>query len=954
MRKLTGCLLALSALGLGACEDGPTQVFDPSPEGAGDRWNDGKTGGTVDPGKAGFDGDFGGGSKQEICTGNEKAKRWSKMINEDIKPPRFMAGLDFAGSDNWEGLDFELAEKTLCQADNQGADDAGSFYSSWGDAGEVLVGYDINNHKVNFVQLNAGYKGTIKFESRPGTRFSADKIHKYEMGIGRQILRDGQPFQLNWEDSVKVAEEGTELYDAMMWTFAPELPSDTVNCRKSAKCRLAPDGAGGGGFGARGVGFYIHIPSLTKPQPVPSTPDYMYVFVVKQLPFSGAAMTLKLDQEGPTATAGLLGDRTPQADCKFKLGTKYADFKNNCVAVLADPKKNTTALNKFLGGHTHNDESYIFNVVGVNVDFGAANLPPLDIIHDDWAPADNDVVSEYILDIRANGPVTNDNNAAGVVDLHGTGVIYREYARLVQEDLQRLLPAGTPKRTIGDPACLFPDPLPAGFDPYSWVAPAGCTGLEGMLTPAKADTGNPNIDKLSIGAAAQNLGYTTVLRPGDPAIAFCNDPSETNPAGFSYCGGPADPVGLQDTVWEGSFRRVLQVLGRGNINILPAEARDRRYYFKIWAEAYVKYLRAAHLNPTDLSKPEFDVWAADPESLFFDPVGRGNERWEYIDRTYVAEGRLPLDIEYQALIQSGNQQYINYRMRFDRPEKTLYSAMRVNKQSPIGKEDNVRFSNVIGSPVLRDGYYATDIDGKDALFCATHLDDDCLSVDPKNKPPTKKDGTMELDSKGRPILSQYPGAFGETAFTLGTTHLKIAQTFPNIQNAKVQVPSFLNPYDPTSPATVLEVLTDWKPKQPQEGFPIPINGTRSKFYSAASLDFTGESITFRFDYEAVPNSQNIRLLAVETTDYLGEVFLCKDPATGDLLHAKMYDPVGGIIDWLQAHPGTYQSCGIIIQYSPFNNYPDFVVALPVGVSLEVNSGSGFGRVSNVQTWVPGL
>ena len=93
MRKLTVCLLALSAMGLGACEDGPTQVYDPSPEGAGDRWNDGKTGGTVDPAKAGFNADVGGGSKQEICTGSEKSKRWSKMIGEDIKPPRFMAGL---------------------------------------------------------------------------------------------------------------------------------------------------------------------------------------------------------------------------------------------------------------------------------------------------------------------------------------------------------------------------------------------------------------------------------------------------------------------------------------------------------------------------------------------------------------------------------------------------------------------------------------------------------------------------------------------------------------------------------------------------------------------------------------------------------------------------------------------------------------------------------------------
>ena len=48
------------------------------------------------------------------------------------------------------------------------------------------------------------------------------------------------------------------------------------------------------------------------------------------------------------------------------------------------------------------------------------------------------------------------------------------------------------------------------------------------------------------------------------------------------------------------------------------------------------------------------------------------------------------------------------------------------------------------------------------------------------------------------------------------------------------------------------------------------------------------------DYSFIPDkdtgadTNTLRLLAVETTDFLGEVFLCKDPPSGDLLSVRMY------------------------------------------------------------------
>ncbi len=220
MRKSMFLLFAGGALALTACEDGPNQTYSPAAPGAASRWNDSRLPGANDPIGQAFNADFGGGSKQELCTGPEKARRWSKMINEPLTPPRRVGGLDFAGSDNWEGLTFEAAETTLCQGDSQGADGIDSFYASWGDAQEVTVGYSVTTHKINYVNVGQGYKGKLKFESRPGSPFSADGIHHYEVGVGSQILKDGQKFQWDW--AATRVKQATELYDALMYSYGPE------------------------------------------------------------------------------------------------------------------------------------------------------------------------------------------------------------------------------------------------------------------------------------------------------------------------------------------------------------------------------------------------------------------------------------------------------------------------------------------------------------------------------------------------------------------------------------------------------------------------------------------------------------------------------------------------------------------------------------------------------------
>ena len=97
------------------------------------------------------------------------------------------------------------------------------------------------------------------------------------------------------------------------------------------------------------------------------------------------------------------------------------------------------------------------------------------------------------------------------------------------------------------------------------------------------------------------------------------------------------------------------------------------------------------------------------------------------------------------------------------------------------------------------------------------------------------------------------------------------------------------------------------------------------------------------------------MAAVEAHDFLGEVFPCEDPTTGDVMHVRMYTSAEDVLQWLTAHPGdpfnpaggvpsaqTY--CGIIVRYSPFDNYPDFITSLTYGVQLSISAGFGKGRV----------
>jgi hypothetical protein len=964
MRRSLIALSVISSLGLVACEDGPAQPYNPSPNGAGDKWNDGQSPPAADPATQGFGVQGGGTNKQEICNGPTKAMTWAKMVAAPILPPRKAAQLDMAGDDTWVGLTIEQAEQINCQSTNYGdLFGDGNQDNYWGDNYEVFVEYRTSNRKIIGMTLSPGYTGTLDLTSRDGK-------DTFKIPIQTQITKNGQPYALDWNDEAKFPDEVNELYDALTATYAPGLPAyvpsdPNTNCRLNGACIV-------GNFGDvayiywPALGSAIWVDNKNAPPPTPSIITRIDQDPTKTLPFSLSNPQLKLDAEGPVANAGKLGNAP--AACVVKMGLTFDDFLGNCVKVTGDPAKDGTEYNKLLGGLTHGDERFHFDVRGVDINFTDKTLAPDDIVHDKDLPHGNDTATQFRSDQSTLGKITNDrlnNDPNQRKDLHGAGLVYLEYARLVQAELNKYVPAGN-QHQLADPACT------TAVDPSLEDYADGCTGFEGFIAPLDPSFLPPADPLLPLAQGAYDptsklinaqylsTGITLGLKPGHPQVIFCLDLDPTGDIfnGYNYCN--------TGDIFATSYARVLHVMGKDKVANLPIDVQDIRFFWKQYFTAVVKYLKAAGsagaLGPNE-NVAGVHAQTIDPDNLFFDSVGSGQfEIGEYVDRRFVTATTDPTDLTVTADVKNGIFNDFTFSRDIFRGETALYSAVLEDPADPIGKEDTGLLTNLFGSPLLGSTWLPSSKGGKyTAYYCATHLE-------PKNcdgqYPPLDESGNLQIGPNGLPRLARYPGAFdgAATSFTLGATPITIDQTYPNIQSAMVNVPLFENPYDPSStPLTPIQVLVPWFPKQPGEGFPIALTGTLDKFVSTAQLDFTGTTITANvdFDYAIDPatgqpaKDGSLEFKAVETTDYLGEVFLCYDPATSSLLGARMYTPVAEILDWLESHPGTYDSCGIIITYSPYGNYADYITSLTAGVRLGITQGGGFGRVVDTTLFVPG-
>ena len=960
---------AFSSFAVMACEDGPNQTYSPAAGGAGQHQNGTQNeGSTVDPASKDYSQKSSGTNKQELCDAPTKAKVWANMVKQPIKPPSIAGGIDLSGGPSWQGLTVEQAETPvrdaqgkvisgLCQGDAQGDRFGdGNQVIQWGDAGELWMHYRVSNRKGSFLVVWPGYLGTIDAKSRDGA-------HTVTIYVNQQVQYDGQPMNLDWHAPKQAGDWRNVIYDALLATFSPGLPVDP-DCTASGRCIQ-------GSFGdvayfyIPAIGSAIWVANQNASPPTPSIPNRIDQDLAKVAPFAFAAPYLKLDAEGPIANAGKLGSAT--TPCVLKIGLKYSDFLSTCVQVSGDTAKDKIELNKVLGGLTHNNERFRFDITGVDINFTNSHLAADKITSDKDMPANDDISSRFTVDQSTLGRIANDyagNDITQVSDRHGAGLVYLEYARLVQEELNRLT-GGT--HTLGDAACT-------GNKTDAELIAAKCTGFEGFMTQAPAAlVSDPQMKALALGITKGPTGGLglTGMKPGHHKIAICNNPGAVDGT-QSAARNIATCRGVTGDTFPTSFARVLAILGQGKVSNLPLDAQDVRFFFKQWFTGLVKYLKNAS-NPA-ATADAIHAQKVSGFNLFFDSVGAGQfELAEYIDRDSVDANTKPTDIVFNADVRNGIMSGYDVSRELYRGELAMYTAMvdhRVVETAP-GKQDNALLTNMFGSPLLAGGWKdhtsATDT-VHTAYYCATHVGAGRAPVAGcgSDAAPTDASGNMLLDDNGDPLLTRYEGALGtnRTVFALGgNSVVKVISTDANILSAKIRVPLHKNPYDvtsdPPSQGPSLDVLVPWEPKGPTIGFSVALTGTRDKFIEAYQLDLGGTQITANIDYDFLfdPNTHKqldaITFLAVETTDFLGDVFLCKDATSGDILTARMYSSVSTILDWFATHPGTYGACQMVVRYSPYGNYADYITSLANGVRLGITQGGGFGRVVDVDLFTPG-
>src|SRR5579883_1272388 len=644
MRGKALVLSMTSAFALFGCENGPTQIYTPSPAGAGSVWNNGGGSNTaVDPATKGFTSTSSGSNVQDLCTGDHLAAVWANMVMQPISPPTTAGGLDISGA-AWSGMTIEQAEHgfnndgTLCDPQKvmnpafpnykcdhpgncQSANDGDQFgdgtqVNQWGDNGELWADYRVSNHKIIFLTLWPGYQGTMNFHS-------IDNKHQYVLGIQTQITKDGQPFTLDWvgNGGKNFIAPADELYRALMATYAPALPVSPpgVTCFDTGRCIK-------GSFGDVAyfyippIGWALWIDNQNAPQPTPSIPTRLDQNLAKVMAYAYTPPLLKMDSEGPVSNATcetnsaapgcLLGKASNP--CILKMGMTYSDFLSNCVQTTGDTTADQTELNKLLGGLSHDTERFFFDVQGIDIDFTDKSLSPMDIVHDKDMPHAMDVSEEFVTDQSTLGAIANDwdySQTPAVKDLHGTGAVYKEYARLVRANLLAL--AGIPDGDVSQ--CLYPqgyqnDPS-FNAQAFQQNLPPYCTGFEGFITPAlprqKCDSKGKNCmpdptDTTDLGpqnAVALLNGLKLGLKPGHPKALFCWDANGDLQNGYSQC----TPPGGGD-IFSSSFAQVQAVFGKGKLTNLPTDCQDVRFFFKQYVRAVLKYFQVASQNPVpDLS-----------------------------------------------------------------------------------------------------------------------------------------------------------------------------------------------------------------------------------------------------------------------------------------------------------------------------------------------------------------
>ncbi len=402
---------------------------------------------------------------------------------------------------------------------------------------------------------------------------------------------------------------------------------------------------------------------------------------------------------------------------------------------MQDPTNPTpvdvTNLNKVTHGLTHDQEHWTANVLGVNQNFTSLKVAqnPNIVVLDTDTPQPGDLAQDWTFDVRARGAVANDyvadpggdyHVAGPALSLAGSALVMIEWSRLLLADIANIL--GKEPSFLGDPRCTG---FTNGTPNYKLNPQVACSGIEGMIIPnavASYGPGNATTDFSGDFVTLPNsppggypginqdfIGiYSSILKPGDNFGAFCIDP------------GPGQETDCDEnsgfSLFQNALQHVTRVLGDGVQTNMPAELQDRRYYFKWFGIAYIKYLKAygnfaaahpgvpgnvpvnqfpvAGMQYSGLAPSDVDAQQIDLESLFFDYQGGAGgtfDKFEYIDRDFIGQGTggtynyIPWDFEYGCDLFGGNQRYDNWYRRMDREEIAMFASMLSTRTTRLAR-----------------------------------------------------------------------------------------------------------------------------------------------------------------------------------------------------------------------------------------------------------------------------
>jgi hypothetical protein len=1000
MRKLA-CVVAVVAAsyGLAGCEDGPNQTYTPAPPNAAEAWNGPSANGIPEgatlsgSAKQGYDAGFGGTNANTLCTADQEKAIWSKAFKQPIQLPGLAAGLDIAGGYNkdgvynlndknpydpalesWTGATVEQAEKVLCQGTPDSVFNGVTNTMGWGNGCpncEVSALYNMNNRHIHELIFQYGYQGGLVAKSSDGRSVYSIQLDKKPIQVSRGGA-EATDLLLEWgSGTAAVYKTANEVYDALRNTYAPGFPPEPEGqtCQASGHCIVGNNLTQGGYLYFPPLSLAVYVENTTAPQPSASIINLIQLTLFKLFPFSVSGNLLKLDArgEGPISLTPNPSGQDPSATCKYFLGMRFGDFDRSCVQVYSGElaSQNTVMEKKLLGGLTHSDETYGFgDVVGIDPQVVASTLPSDKVVADTDTPRDDDVIYEFRIDQNALGKLANDytdNDVAKKKDLHGSGMLMLEWANLVQKYARENLHVTT---DLGDEDCIANPAKPKNGKK--------CSGIEGILTtapPGLARQRNPlsgaanavaTYPRNALGRAAVKAqpSYAAGFHPGTWRAAFCTDvPDATPPAGTGTAHGFRCTDGYMFEAMQDAAQKAFP-------SPTPLELQSRRFFFKQWIKALVKYLQSAEDPNADLGT--IDANPVDEDNLFFDSEGGNFEKAEYVFRNTVDSAKQPptvLDVATNLTTSVINDfTFLRYNLR---GEKLLYSVLQTKHGEP-GAEP-LFLSNIVGSPVLRSAY--------PSYRCATNPagDDECTPGVP-----------------GNPTYAGYEAAFGRTALHIAARQEPASPapltvdtqgpngTYPMIRSAMVTLPIWRNPFDPETASpddpTASALLTHVPPGA-SSGFSVTVDGSRDKFHAAHALALTGETLagTLYYDFASFSHDDGTKeerpvVRALMTEDYLGLIFACARPSEhapspgslqgADILAVRMYDNAADILGWIAKHPDAVDACGIQIKYSSYGNYPDFISFNNNGVRLGLNPGFGGAVVADAVLFdpnvVPGL